>query len=563
MVQSNSSLIRLIQHSRSKLLRAFTVIVFLLGVFGNAGRAAASYPGTPQKPKLVIRIVVEQMRHEMLLRYWENFSEEGFRKLVNEGILCKNAKINYSNVASSTGFASIATGAYPSMHGIISNNWYNRLSDSMVYCIGDGKYQSLGGHKQNGRYSTGNLLASTTGDEMKLIDDQSRVFSIGLNPVSSLLGAGKLNDGAYWFDDTTANWMSNTYYMDSLPDWVRDFNGKDLENIYMGRKWETLLPDSAYTRKANDGNGEETGFEMLKRKRFPYSLQKVKSRLGSFEYLKYTPFGNTYTNDFAVTLILNEQLGKDDHTDLLNLAFSSSAYVNELFGSRSVEMEDLFLRLDRQIAHLLSFLEEELGKSNVLVVLTSDKGSADPYEFRKEKGLTTGKFNPKEGLSLLNAYLNVVYGRDDWVTAYAGKQIYLDHTLIDLKGEDVNDFQNKISRFMVKKAGVAYAVKANSLQNQHFSDGMHKKMQNSFHPKRSGDVLLVFEPGSVEYPRRVGSIYNYDTHIPLIWWGNGITSGVIGEEVSLRDIAPTISHRLNIPLPDASSGRSLLPLVDE
>ena len=544
-------------------LRSLLLFVFLLpGVLNDQGYAGGSYPGNPQKPRLVVRIVVEQMRHEMLLRYWDNFSEDGFKKLVNEGVLCENARIKYSNVASSTGFATISTGAYPSMHGIISNNWYNRLSGSMMNCINNDQYLSLGGIDLFSRYSPDHLLTSTTGDELKMMNLKSKVFSVGLNPVSAVMGSGKLSTGAYWFDDSTANWMTNTHYMDSLPKWVQDFNDRNLENIYMEREWETLLPDSIYVSHRNEPNETGTGFPGLKRKRFPYRLQEIKALTGDFGYLKFTPFGNTYTNDFAVSLIMNEQLGQDSHTDLLNVAFSASGYVNELFGTRSIEMEDLFLRLDQQISHLLSFLESRFDKKNLLVVLTSDRGSADPYEFRKEKGLPASRFKPKEGLALLDAYLNVLYGRDEWVTAYAGKQIYLDHTKIDLKGHNVDDFQEKISRFMVKKSGVAYAVKATSLQNHHFSDGMHKMMQNSYHPKRSGDILLVFEPGSVEEPRRVGSIYNYDTHIPMIWWGNNLPQGIVDEEVSLRDIAATISHRLNIPMPDASSGRSLIPLVE-
>ncbi|HKL38428.1 MAG TPA: alkaline phosphatase family protein, partial [Bacteroidales bacterium] len=288
---------------------------------------------------------------------------------------------------------------------------------------------------------------------------------------------------------------------------------------------------------------------------------KIKSH--SYKYLKYTPFGNTYTKDFALALIANENLGMDEHTDLLNISFSAPSYVNELFGPRSLEMEDLFIRLDRQIAHLLDFLDSRFGKDQVLVVLTSERGAADPYEFRKKKGLSTQKFNPDHGLTLLQSYLNLVYEPAEWITGYSNQQIYLNHGLIDRKGYDIERFQEKVARFMVNKSGVAYAVKSTTIQNSSYSEGMMMKIQNSFHPARSGDVHLMLEPGVIEIPERSGSIYSYDTHIPMMWWGNGFSPGLIHQRVNLRDVAPTISYLLNLPYPDASFGNPIIPLIEK
>lgn len=537
-------------------------LITLMLVALIATRVSAFNTGQ-EKPRLVVRVVVEQMRYEMLLRYWDRFGDDGFKKLVDEGVVCRNAKIGYAYPQRSSGFATIATGSFPSMHGVVSDQWYDRLSSGSTQAVENPGYHGVGGESANGRYAPHHLLASTTGDEMKLMNSRSKVYSLGLHPASAVLGAGKMSDGAFWFEDETANWMTNTFYMDSLPRWVRDFNGKDLENLYMDRKWELSYPEDTYTASTADDHESEEGFMLLYRHQFPYNLKTLRRKAHGYKYLKYTPFGNTYTKDFALALITHEKLGEDEHTDLINIAFSASAYVNQLFGPRSVEMEDLYLRLDRQIAHLLTFLEENFSRDRVLFVLTSDRGAADTYPFRKEKGLAAKEFNPRQGMTLLRSYLNVVYEPDQWISGYSHRQIYLNHSLIDQKGYDIGDFQEKVSRFMVKKSGVSYALKATTIKNSSYSEGMMQMIQNSFHPARSGDVFLVLEPGITEKPDRSGSIYSYDTHVPMMWWGNGFPQGTINDEIHLRDVAPTISYLLDIPYTDASFGKPIIPLIEK
>lgn len=535
-------------------LMLMTVGVVQLWAFSSGG---------PEKPRLVVRVVVEQMRYEMLLRYWDRFGADGFKKLIDGGVVCRNTRIGYAQPDRSSGFATLATGSYPSMHGIVGDGWYDRLSSQEKLATGHPAYQGVGGEQDNGHYAPHNLMTSTTGDELKMIDPHAKVFSLGMHPASAVLGAGKMADGAFWMDDPTANWMTNTYYMDSLPQWTGAFNAKNLEDIYMERRWQLVLPDSTYRASTADGDESEEGFMLLYRNEFPYNLKTLRRKARGYKYLKFTPFGNTYTKDFALALIANEKLGEDEHTDLINIAFSAPAYVNELFGPRSVEMEDLYIRLDREIGHLLTFLEERFSKDRVLVVMTSDRGAADSYEYRSRQRLAASEFHPSQGLTLLRSYLNVVYEPADWVTNYSHRQIYLDHGLIDQKGYEINDFQETVARFMVKKSGVSYAVKSSTIQNSSYSEGMMKMVQNNFHPARSGDIFLVLAPGIVEMPNRSGSIYSYDTHIPMIWWGNGFPEGTINNEVNLRDVAPTISYLLNIPYPDASFGKPIIPLIEQ
>jgi predicted AlkP superfamily pyrophosphatase or phosphodiesterase len=521
-------------------------------------------PFGEERPKLVVRVVVEQMRHEMLLRYWERFDEnEGFKKLVNKGLVCKNTKLNYALTEKAPGFASLTTGSNPSTHGIIADYWYNRLSDKKEFCIDGGKTKIIGSDQAKEGFGPTKLLAGTLGDELKMMDPMSKVFSVSLNPVSAVLGAGNVSDGAYWFDDQTGNWVTSTYYTDTLPSWAERFNNKGLQKTYMKRQWETLMPDSTYKQSTSDESESEEGFLLIYKNNFPYNLSVLKNKSRSYKYLKYTPYGNTYTKDFAHTLIMNESLGKDAHTDLLTISFSASSYVNDIFGPRSMEMEDLYLRLDRQIDHLLSFLEETVGKDEFLLVLTADRGCADPYEYRDNLNLPARNFKPKQGISLMKSYLDIVYDNEEWIKSYTKRQLYLDHGLIDQHGYGLSKVQETVANFMVKKSGISYAVKASTLQEGEFSEGINYKLQNSYHPKRSGDVFIGLEAGSHEQPVNSGSSYNYHAHIPLIWYGKGIPSGRVMREVNLRDIAPTISMLINIPLPEASTGEPIWELLNK
>jgi predicted AlkP superfamily pyrophosphatase or phosphodiesterase len=546
------------QSGNAFLLRLLVSLLFLCPVF----KEAYSKPPGNKRPKLVVRVVIEQMRYEMLLRYWDRFEEDaGFKRLANKGVSCKNTKLNYALTERAPGFATLTTGSSPSTHGIIADYWYNRLSEEKEFCIDGSDSKLIGADDLKEGYGPSKLLTGTLGDELKMLDNRSKVFSVSLNPVSAVLGSGNISDGAFWFDDKTGNWVSSSYYMDTLPSWAKKFNKKGLQDTYMERQWETLMPDSTYKHSLSDENESEEGFLLIYKNKFPYNLSVLKNKSRTYKYLKYTPFGNTYTKDFAHSLIMNESLGKDAHTDLLTISFAASSYVNDIFGPRSLEMEDLFLRLDSQLEHLLSFLEESIGKNEFLLVLTSDRGCADPYEYRDDLNLPARNFKPKQGISLMRSYLDIVLDNEDWIKSYTKRQLYLDHGLIDQHGYGHSKVQETVANFMVKKSGISYAVKSSTLQEGDFSEGINAKLQNSYHPKRSGDVFIGLEAGSHEQPVNSGSSYNYHAHIPLIWYGKGINSGTIMREVNLRDVAPTISMLIDIPLPEASNGKPIRELL--
>ena len=516
-------------------------------------------------PKLVVGIVIEEMRYEMLLRYWDSFGENGFKKIINQGAFCTQTHHNYLITQNGVGQASIVTGTNPSYHGIISNEWYDRLSDKIIACADETKFNMMNGQVSMGNYTPKNILSSTIGDEIKLANnDSSKVISISLNPVSSVISGGRLGNYAFWFNHYDGNWITGNYYSDSLPKWVKEFNKKGFQDVYIRRSWASMysLSDN-YKKSLPDDNNFEIGFSNY-RYTFPYDLAHLRNRSGNYKYLKFTPFGNTYTKDFAVSAIIGEKLGKDDYTDFLSVSFSATNYIGELFGPRSVEIEDLFLRLDNDLAHFINFLDNELGLENVLIYITSDRGVSDVPEYLKYKKQNAGIFDGAKAVTLLNSYLSILYQEGEWIKSYYSKQIYFNQSLIDKTGVDLKEIQGNVADFMVQFTGVANALPGSVINTTSFNSGINQKIQNSFHQKRSGDVIVNLEPGWIEKNGRVtnsGSGYTYDTHVPLIWYGWKVNNIRIDEPTEVIDIAPTISWILKITAPNASVGNPIYKIL--
>ncbi|MCG8412253.1 MAG: alkaline phosphatase family protein [Bacteroidales bacterium] len=515
-------------------------------------------------PKLVVGIVIEQMRHEMLLRYWESFGENGFKRIINNGVLCSQAHCNYLITQNGPGHASIVTGTNPSDHGIVSDNWYNKLNNRIVGCANDPKFYFENG-KLIKNYSPQNIICSTLGDEMKLANNsRSKVVAISLNPVSSVISGGKLANYAFWFNVADGTWQTGSYYSDSLPLWVDDFNNKGFQDIYMDKNWASMhsLSDN-YKNSLPDDNNFELGFENY-RHTFPYDLSYLKKRSGDYKYLKYSPYGNTFTKDFAISAIVNEKLGKDQYPDFLSLSFSASNYVGQLFGPRSVEFEDVFLRLDKDLEHLINFLDKEVGLDNVLIYVTSDRGVADVPEYLMYKKQNAGIFDGAKAVTLLNSYLSVLHKDGEWIKSYYSRQIYFNQSLIDETGVDLFELQQNVASFMVQFNGVANAFPGLTINSTSFQSGVNQRVQNTYNQKRSGDVIVNLEPGWIEKNGKAtnsGSAYAYDTHVPLIWFGWKTQQKHLDKSVEVIDIAPTISWILNITAPNSATGKPIYDIL--
>ncbi|MBN1253055.1 MAG: alkaline phosphatase family protein, partial [Bacteroidales bacterium] len=476
---------------------------------------------------------------------------------------------SYLITESAPGYATISTGTTPSNHGIVSDYWFQRLKDYKQFCIEDNNLKNSISNFNNNKYSPKQLIGSTLGDELRLSNyKKSKVIGISIKNYAAILSSGHLANAAYWMDDETGKWTSSSYYLDSLPDWVVNFNDKKFTEIYLAKQWNTFLPIKEYRESLADNNSYEKGFKNLQ-KTFPYELLELSKKEG-VGVIKYTPYGNTYTKDFALSAIVNEELGKDEYTDLITISFAASGYVNQIFGIRSVELQDIYLRLDKDIEHLLSFVDEQLSKEDVLIVLTSDRGSIDNPDFSKEVGMPTGRFNSEQAISVLESYLKAIYGRANWIKSYNNRQIYLNQILIDASKLQLSEVQLKAAQFMNQFKGVANATTATILQTTNFTSSILHKFQNSYNMERSGDVLINLEPGwieennkhvSFEYYKQ-SSPYKYDSHVPLIWYGWKINRGEILKPVNISDIVPTISNFLNLAYPSGSTGKPIENLVN-
>lgn len=541
--------------------------IFLCAIVFNTAFGQGAYI-PPEKPKLVIGIVVEQLRYDQIEKIRSRLGENGIRRLLNEGTYFQNASYEYMLTQTAPGYATISTGAEPSLHGITSDEWYLPLKDELINCTKDITVNPVGGSYEAGLHSPINLLVSTFPDELKMASGkQAKVYAVGLKESPVIFSAGHAADGAFWFDNTTGTFMSSTYYTDSLPGWVTDFNAMRYADSFLDNSWNLSRPAKDYSDCLPDSNKFEEGFNGLNY--FPYDLKKLSSKgkgnAGKdYSILRETPFGNTLTTNFAIKLIEKEKLGKDDVTDFLSICYTATDYIGHKFGPSSVEMADAVFRLDRDIENLLKYVIDSLGKKNVLIYFTSAHGISEIPGVLESNRIPSGYFRPNQALQLLRSYLNAVYGEGDWVKGYNEKQIYLNRTLIEDAKIPLDEVQKKVARFIVQFSGVASAYPYSVFETSDFGNGNMKRIINDFSPQRSGDVIVTLNSGWVEkedsYVASSNSPYEYDTHVPLIWYGWSMNRATITRKVNLTDIAATLSWLCKIPLPNACTGEPMYEL---
>ncbi len=538
---------------------------FLFSLFSFYGYSQKTKKTLSSPPGLVVGLIIDQLRPDQIYKYWDKYSENGFKKLLTNGAEVKQASYNYYNTSLSTGNTSIITGALPSDHGIISSEWFELFNDKLVFCTDDPSVKAVGGSFENGPFSPRKVQVSGFGDELKISNrGYSKVFGIGLDHTSSILSSGQSADAAYWLDFNSGNWMTSSYYQEKLPAWLKSLNDKKMGDIYLGRTWEPLL--KIEESLGNRSTAKRSSQEMFKSKSFPYDINKL-SNSGkdnrNYTWLKYTPFGNAITMDLSLMLIMEEKLGTDKYPDYLAVNFNSMGAVAEIFGQESSEMEDLMIRFDIQLAHFIESLENLLGKKNVLIYLTASRGMSKDMEYKKELGLQQGLFKRGQVLSLLKSYLNVKFGEGQWIRGFYGNQIYLNRVYIEDSKQSLDEMRNQVAEFLVQFSGVSHVISASFLNAGSSMRGLAALVQNGYSQKRSGDVFVVLKPGwQMDSDNRNGTGYSFDRNVPLIWYGWRINPSVIYRKVDIVDIAPTISILLNISFPDASSGDPIMELFD-
>lgn len=539
---------------------------YIITLFYNPSFSQDTKVIPPARPKIVVGIVVSQMRYDYIQRYWDKLDPEGIKLMVDRGSNCLNTRFNYLFSQQGVGHATIATGTTPSDHGIVGKEWYLYLQDRIESNIEDPGQSAVGTNVDNGRFSPRGLFSTGYTDELRLSNNfASKVFSVSIDPASGILSAGHTANAVYWMDEKSGSWITSSYYMNALPPWVEVFNAKKIPDVYLSEEWNTLYPVYEYTESLPDMNPYETGFNG--RIKFPYdldSMSRISRNERDYSLLAKTPFGNTFTADFAANLVTNEQLGQDDATDILLVCFTAGEHIGNMFGPNSVEVEDAFLRLDKEIAHFISFIEEYVGKENALIFLTSDHGVAQVPSFLTDNKIPAGYFNQNAAVSLLTSALNNIYGRGDWVRSYHAQQIYLNHNLIEDSRLSLKEIQDYVAQFMLQFSGVSNSVTSYTLQTTNFTDGIFKKIQNSYNQKRSGDVIINLKSGWVESNNGATggtSSYSYDSRVPLVWYGWKIGRSTINRDIDIIDIAPTISSLLNITFPNSCTGSPIIELL--
>ena len=519
-------------------------------------------------PKLMVGITVDQMRYDYLTKYWKDYSEEGFKKLIREGYTCKNHHFSYAPTYTGPGHASIYTGTTPAYHGIIGNNWYDKYEKSSKYCTGDSTVYGVGDSSLAGQMSPRNMLSSTITDELKLHSNgRSKIIGVSIKDRGAILPAGHLADAAYWFvGGDQGNFISSSYYMDELPDWVNTFNSSGYKDSLMLLGWNMLKPGESYDESIIDNNQYEAPFTGKLQPAFPYNFTQLADSNGGFDLIKGSPLGNAIVTEMAIKCLKNEALGQDEFTDFLAVSFSSTDYVGHRFAPAARETQDCYLRLDLEIARLISELDSSIGKGNYTVFLTADHGAVHNPNYLKRLRMPSGYFKLDEVSSRVNAALKNSFGLEGLIESYSNDQLFFNDSLIAATKLDITKLEEIASKAALGYEGVYIALTRTQLVNTEFSSGLNHVLQNGFSTKYSGDVIIVPRPGWMSYPTTGtshGSPFTYDTHVPLLFYGNGISPGFTDNRTHIKDIASTVASILGVQMPNTNTGEPILEILGQ
>ncbi len=543
----------------SKKLILFLLLFFIItSLLAQKKKSSVFFEtSVPDKPKLIVGIVVDQMRYDFLYRYSEKYTSGGFKRLMNEGFNCRNNHYDYAPTVTAAGHAAIFTGSIPAIDGIIGNEWFNKKTGKAVYCVDDSTVKTIGSDSKAGLMSPKNLLVSTITDQLKIANNfQSKTIGIALKDRGSILPAGHTANAAYWFDSKNGSWITSTFYMNELPQWVQDFNALKMPQKYMAEGWKTLLPIEQYTESTPDNQPYEAKLSGEKTPTFPHELA-AQSGVNLLEVIRTTPFGNTLTKDFALAAIQNENLGKSPKTDFLTVSFSSPDYVGHSFGPNSIEIEDTYLRLDKDIAEILTSLDNSLGKGNYLVFLSADHGVADVPGFAQSQKLPAGVLDASVSSKEVKTALKIAFGEGEFIRAEDNSQLYLNDTLLKAKKLTYAEVYAVVRETLLKREDVADVVDLHNLANSTLPDYQLKYIKNGFNPRRSGDIMIVLNPSWFTGRKQGtthGTLYRYDTHVPLLFYGWKVKAGETTLRTNISDISPTIADLLSILEPNGSIG---------
>lgn len=531
--------------------------MFLLMTLMVIGAAAQ----VPARPKLVVGLVIDQMRWDFLYRYSERYSPDGFKRLLNSGFSCENAFIPYTPTYTAAGHSSVYTGSVPALNGIVGNNWYDRTIERSVYCTDDSTVTAVGSTSVWGKMSPRNMWSNTITDELRLSNNfRGKTIAIALKDRGAILPGGHTANAAFWFDNTTGGWITSTYYMNALPAWLTTFNARKLPDAYLKQNWNTLYPIASYVQSTVDVRPYE-GRLPGEDNSFPHQTDTIST--GRYESFRQTPYGNTYTFDLAKAAIENEKLGKSGVTDFLALSFSSPDYIGHTFGPNSIEIEDTYLRLDREVAAFLKHLDATIGKGAYLVFLTADHGAAHAPGFVQEHKLPGGGMDDGALRSRLNEVLKSRFNLTGGISTVMNYQVYLNDKA--LASVDRAAVKSAIISELLKLPSISSAFDLENLPAATLPQQVKTMVTNGYNQKLSGNIQFTFKPQYFDWALRTGTThgawYPYDSHIPMLFFGWGVKPGKLYREVYMTDIAPTLAAILKIQMPNASVGKVVEEVV--
>jgi len=559
----------------------FTLVQVVFALALSVLPVTVTFAFAGEQPKLVLQITVDALRGDLPSRFSNVLGDGGFRYLMGQGIHYTDAHYQHANTETIVGHTSLATGTVPAAHGMVANVWFDRELDRLVYNIEDPDYRLLTvgadvdtkteidptqrAAKADGR-SPNNILSSTFSDEMAIhFAGRSKIFAVSVKDRGAVSLAGHAGK-AFWFSKASGEFVTSNYYYQQYPDWVNEWNARKPATAYANKSWALMHPQAKYLFGDADDRDYETDFPGIGRT-FPHAYGKTDDKYFTTR-LTLSPAGDELTLDFAKTLLISEQLGQDDVPDYLAISFSSTDYVGHLFGASSLETEDNIARLDRTLADLFSFIDKEVGLENTLIVLSADHGQPEVPGHLHELGIDNAHYFDTEALDKTPAImaLKKQFGLgEELIEAFYQPYLYLNHDLIRAKGLDQAQVEQAVAGELLKFDGVAYAVSSTALRTDNLPDTlMTRSILRNFHPKRSGDIYLVFEPNvfindfdGLTVASTHGSPWRYDTFVPVIFAGAGLSAVTVSRPVTPYDIAPTLAAYLGVKPPSGAIGMPL------
>lgn len=551
----------------------FKYLLFLLcaGIVANTNAQSKKKSTVPAatttlpRPKLVVGIVVDQMRWDYLYRFYDRYSAGGFKRMLNDGFSCENANIDYIPTVTAIGHSSIYTGSVPALHGIAGNDFIIQSTGKSMYCAEDKTVQTVGSTSDAGQMSPRNLLVTTVTDELRLATNfRSKVIGIALKDRGGILPAGHTANAAYWFDDKSGNWITSTYYMNDLPQWLKDFNARKLPEQYLKQDWNPLYPVSTYLQTLPDESKYEGKFKGATTATLPVKTSELYK--GNLGLIRSTPFGNTMTLDLATATINAEKMGQGAVTDFLAVSLSSTDYIGHQVGVNAVEVEDTYLRLDRDLAAFFTYLDGKIGKGQYTVFLSADHGAAHNTGFLRDHNVPADVWDESGAAKDLNKILLDKYKLDKVVLGLTNYQVNLNYAIINRNGLDENAIKADCIKYLQDLPGVAFAIDMQKAATANIPEELRMRIINGYNIEHSGVIQIILKPAWLG-GRRVGDVsptgtshgtWNpYDTHIPMVFMGWGINHGATSKPTHMTDIAPTVAALLHIQAPNGSIGKSV------